>query len=94
MDKHIEARDLPKDLDRVMDEVMRDNTRTFVDRDGTPAVVIMSVKEFRSVMPREDWLEAIWTDARARGLDRITPEEIDAEIDAYRQDKADAARRL
>jgi hypothetical protein len=37
--------------------------------------------------PPPDWLERLWADAEARGLDKMTMEEIDAEIEAYRAEK-------
>ncbi len=94
MNKHIDSRSLPLQLDRVIDEALRDNTHTIVDRDGRPAVVIMSVAEYLRTNPNPDWLEAIWADSRARGMDTMTMDEINPEIAAYRREKADAARRL
>jgi hypothetical protein len=41
----------------------------------------------RLVGPEPAWLERLRSDAEARGLDKITMEEIDAEIEAYRQEK-------
>ena len=32
-----------------------------------------------------DWLECAWTHARKHGLDKLTDEEIEAEIEAYRR---------
>jgi hypothetical protein len=62
--------------------------RFVVDRRGEPAVVIMSVQDFiRTVAPPPKWLEKAWSSARERGLDRLTPQEIDAEIKAYRREK-------
>jgi hypothetical protein len=42
--------------------------------------------------PPPAWLRRLWADAEARGLDKMTMEEIDAEIEAYRAEKR-AARR-
>jgi hypothetical protein len=53
----------------------------------------MSEEEFtRVVGPAPDWLERLWADAEARGLDKMTMEEIDAEIEVYRQEKRSARR--
>jgi len=39
------------------------------------------------------WLKDSWDDAKRRGLDKLTPEEIQAEIDAYRREKRFPSRR-
>ncbi len=39
------------------------------------------------VPPAPEWLKTIQQDAKAKGLDRLTPEEIDAEIAAARRDR-------
>jgi hypothetical protein len=58
-----------------------------VDRRGEPAIVIMSVQDFiRTVAPPPDWLEKAWTGAKQRGVDKLTPAEIDIEIDASKRD--------
>lgn len=50
----------------------------------------MSVEEYASeVLQRDlapDWLKLAWADAKVRGLDTITDEEIDAEIAAARKE--------
>ncbi len=33
-----------------------------------------------------DWLEKTWKGAHERGLDKLTPDEIQAEIDGYRRE--------
>jgi hypothetical protein len=46
----------------------------------------MSVQDFiRTAAPPPDWLPKAWTGAKQRGLDKLTPAEIDAEIDAYQR---------
>jgi hypothetical protein len=37
------------------------------------------------VAPPRDWLDKAWTGAKQRGLDKLTPAEIDAEITLYRR---------
>jgi hypothetical protein len=39
------------------------------------------------VPPAPEWLKSIQRDAREKGLDRLTPEEIDAEIAAARRER-------
>ena len=37
-----------------------------------------------------DWLDKAWKGARERGIDRLTPDDIESEIDAYRREKQQA----
>ena len=41
----------------------------------------------RAIPPIPDWLQKAWKGAQERGLDRLTPEDIQDEIDAYRREK-------
>jgi len=43
--------------------------------------------------PAPEWLRSIQQDAREKGLDRLTSEEIDAEIAASRRDRRERAQR-
>ena len=71
-----------------MNRAVENNERFVVDRRGEPAVVIMSVADFiKTVAPPPKWLEKAWAGAKRRGLDKLTPHEIDAEIKAYRREK-------
>jgi len=88
MDHRIDAHIARTQLGQIMDRAVKDNERFIVDRRGEPAVVILSVQDFiRTAAPPPDWLEKAWTGARRRGLDRLTPEEIDVEIDALRRER-------
>ena len=88
MDHRIDAHIARTQLGQIMDRAVKDNERFIVDRRGEPAVVILSVQDFiRTAAPPPDWLEKAWAGARRRGLDRLTPEEIDAEIDALRRER-------
>jgi hypothetical protein len=73
---------------QIMDLATRNNDRFIVDRRGEPAVVIISVQDFiRTAAPPPDWLEKASTGAKQRGLDRLTPTEIDAAIRDDKQDR-------
>jgi hypothetical protein len=41
----------------------------------------------RAMSPVPDWLQKAWKGAHERGLDQLTPDDIQAEIDAYRREK-------
>ena len=93
MDRRIDAHVARTQLGQIMDLAVKNNERFIVDRRGEPAVVIMSVQDFiRTAAPPPDWLSKAWAGAKRRGLDAMTPEQIDAEIDAYRRDKESPAR--
>jgi hypothetical protein len=48
----------------------------------------MSVKDFiKTIAPPPKWLEKSWASAKRRGLDKLTSQEIDGEIKAYRREK-------
>jgi hypothetical protein len=53
----------------------------------------MSVQDFiRTAAPASDWLQKAWKGAKRRGLDKLTPEDINTEIAAYRREKKHASR--
>jgi prevent-host-death family protein len=86
MDRRIDAHIARTQFGQIMDLATKNNERFIVDRRGEPAVVIMSVQDFiRTTAPPADWLQKAWTGAKQRGLDKLTPAEIDAEIDAYQR---------
>ncbi len=88
MDHRIDASVARTQLGQIMDLATRNNERFIVDRRGEPAVVIMSVQDFiRTAAPPPDWLQKAWTGAKRRGLDTLTPDDIDAEIAAHRRAK-------
>jgi len=39
-----------------------------------------------------DWLREAWAGAKRRGLDKLTMDEIDGEVDAYRREKRAATK--
>lgn len=93
MDHRIDAHVARTQLGQIMDLATKNNERFIVHRRGEPAVVIMSVQDFiRTVAPPPDWLQQIWASAKRRGLDAMTMDEINAEIQADR-DEQKAARR-
>jgi len=53
----------------------------------------MSVVDFvRTLAPAPDWLKEIQNDAREKGLDRLTMDDINAEIDAARRERRERRR--
>ena len=93
MDRRIDAHIARTQFGQLMDLVVDNNERFIVDRRGEPAVVIMSVQDFiRTAAPPPDWLTKAWAGAKRRGLDVMTPDEINAEIAAHRHEKESAGR--
>ena len=93
MNRRIDAHVARTQLGQIMDLASKNNDRFVVDRRGEPTVVIMSVQDFiRTAAPPPDWLQKTWARAKQRGLDTLTFDEIDAEIDAARQGKEPAAQ--
>jgi prevent-host-death family protein len=88
MNRRVDAHLARTQFGQIMDRAVENNERFVVERRGEPAVVIMSVQDFvRTAAPPLDWLEKAWTGAKKRGLDKLTAQDIDAEISAYRGEK-------
>ena len=86
MDRRIDAHIARTQFGQIMDLATKNNERFIVDRRGEPAVVIMSVQDFiRTAAPAPDWLQKAWTATKQRGLDKLTPADIDAGIHAYQR---------
>jgi prevent-host-death family protein len=94
VERRIDAHIARTQFGQIMDLAVKNNERFVVDRRGEPAVVIMSVQDFvRTAAPAPDWLQNAWAGAKRRGLDKLAPAEIDAEIEAHRHSTHSAARR-
>jgi prevent-host-death family protein len=93
MNRRIDAHMARTQFGQVIDRAVTSNERFIVDRRGKPVVVILSVQDYlASVQNAPEWLREAWAGANQRGLDKLTMDEIDAEIDAYRREKKVAAR--
>ena len=88
MTKLIDALSVRTRLGEVMEEAEKENTRFLVSRRGKPAVVILSVEDYlKNIVKKNELLAEIQLGAKKAGLDKMTAEEIDAEIVAYRRRK-------
>nr|WP_294545383.1 type II toxin-antitoxin system Phd/YefM family antitoxin [uncultured Rhodopila sp.] len=93
MDRRIDAHIARTQLGQIMDLAVKNNERFIVDRRGEPSVVIMSVQDFiRTAAPPPEWLQRAWTGSKRRGLDALTLDDINAEIDAHREEAKPASR--
>jgi prevent-host-death family protein len=85
MTRKISALTARTQLGQIMNRAVENNDRFLVERNGEPAVLILSVADYvRTLAPPPDWLEKSWDSAKRHGLDKLTRKEIDAEITASR----------
>jgi len=73
-------------LGQILRRATKNNERFVVDRRGEPSVVIMSIKDYVDTMaPAPQWLKDIQASSRRRGTNRLTMNQIDAEIAKVRR---------
>lgn len=88
MTKKISALTARTQFGQIMNRAVEKQERFLVDRRGQPAVIIMSVDDYlETIAPEDTALRKIRDEAKRTGLDKLTMEEIDAEIAAYRREK-------
>jgi prevent-host-death family protein len=88
MTRKITAVTARAEFGQIIDRAVDHNERFLVERNGEPAVLIMSVTDFvKTLAPAPDWLKDIQEHATRMGLDKLTMEDIDAEIAAARRER-------
>ena len=88
MTKKISALTARTQFGQIMNRAIERQGRFPVDRRGEPAVIIMSVDDYlQTIAPEDIALKNIRDEAKRTGLDRLTIEDVDAEIAAYRGEK-------
>lgn len=88
MTKLIDAFSARTHFGNLMERAEKQNLRFLVSRRGTPKVVILSVEDYlRNIIKQPTILAEIQLSAQEAGLDKMTDEDIDAEIEAYRKSK-------
>lgn len=71
---------------QILDRATEHNERFLVERNGEPAVLILSLSDFvRTLAPTPAWLQGVQDDAKRKGVDQLTMAHIDAEIAAVRR---------
>lgn len=71
-----------------MNRAVENDDRFLVERNGEPAVVILSVKDYvKTFAPPPDWLRKSWVSAKRHGLDKLSTKAIDAQIAAARRER-------
>ena len=88
MTKKITALTARTQFGQIMNRAVERQERFLVDRRGEPAVIIMSVDDYlKTIAPEDTALKKIRDEAKKASLGKLTMEEIDAEIGAYRREK-------
>ena len=88
MTRKISALTARTQLGQIMNRAIENNDRFLVERNGEPAVLILSVTDYiKTFAPPPEWLEKSWQSAKLHGLDKLTTKEIDAEIAASRRER-------
>jgi prevent-host-death family protein len=88
MTRKISALTARTQLGQIMNRAIENNDRFLVERNGEPAVLILSVSDYvKTCAPPPDWLKKSWDSAKRQGLDKLTMKEIDAEIAASRRER-------
>lgn len=71
-----------------MSRAVENNDRFLGERNGEPTVLILSVTDYvRSFSPPPGWLEKSWGSAKRKGLDNLTPNDLDTEIAVSRRER-------
>ena len=73
---------------KLMEEAEKGKTRFLVSRRGKLKVVILGVEDYlKNVIKQPEILTTIQLSAKKAGLDKMSGQEIEAEISAYRRSK-------
>jgi hypothetical protein len=88
MTRKISALTARTQLGQIMTRAVKHNDRFLVERNGEPVVLILGVADYvKTFAPAPDWLKDLQDNAKRKGLDRLTMEEIEAEIAASRRER-------
>src|ERR1700686_1344732 len=88
MTKKISALTARTQLGQIMNRAVDHNERFLVERNGEPAVLIMSIADFvKTLAPAPDWLKDLQEHAKHKGLDKLTMDDVDAEIATARRER-------
>ncbi len=72
----------------IMEQAEKGNLRFLVSRRGKPKVVILSIEDYlKNVIKQPELITTVHLIAKKAGLDKMTDEEIDKEIESHRESK-------
>jgi prevent-host-death family protein len=80
-----------KELSRLVREAQKTNTRFLLSERGKPQAVVLGIDDYLKNILKRDRLSVvaeIQIEAKEKGLDKMTMEEINREIKAYRKEKS------
>jgi prevent-host-death family protein len=73
-------------LGQILERVKKNKERFLISRKGEATAVIMSVEDYlRNIVKQPEVLTRLQKQAKRAGTNKLTLEEIDAEIKAFRQ---------
>jgi prevent-host-death family protein len=82
-------------LGQILERVSQDRERFLVTKNGEAKAVILGVEDFlQAIAKTPSSLKALQEQAQKRGTDKLTLEEIEAEIAAVRKSKAPRRKRV
>ena len=88
MTKLIDALSARTHFGELMKQAEQKKLRFLVSRRGKPKVVILGVEDYlKNIVKKDELLADVQLSAREAGLDQLSDQEIEAEIQAYRKDK-------
>jgi prevent-host-death family protein len=84
--KEISALIARTQLGQILERVKKNQDRFLISRNGEATAVILSVEDYlRNIVKQPKVLTKLQQQAKKAGTDKLTLEEIDAEIKAFRQ---------
>lgn len=86
MPKVISALTARTQFGQIMKRAKQNSERFLVERRGQPQVLIMSLKDYvDTIAPAPQWLRAVQSASKRRGTNRLTMQQISAEVSAVRK---------
>ena len=73
-------------LGQILERVKKNQDRFLISKKGEPTAVILSVEDYlRNIVKQPDVLTKLQKQAKKTGTDKLSLEDIDAEIKAFRK---------
>ncbi len=86
MTKNISALIARTQLGQILERVKKNQDRFLISKKGKATAVILSVEDYlKNIVKQPDELTKLQEQAKRAGTDKLTIEEIEAEIKAFRQ---------
>lgn len=95
MPKVVSALTARTQFGQIMKRASENSERFLVGRRGAPKIIIMGLRDYiDTIAPAPNWLKAVQSDAKSKGLDKLSMREIDDIIaDTRRQATAERSVR-